>query len=289
MEKLILNGKLIGREQASIDIEDRGYQFGDGIYEVIRVYGGRLFANEAHLRRLYSSAEKLSLDIPYTAQELTEQIEALVRGNGLDTGIVYLQFTRGAAHRKHSFPEKSETVFVAYTNELERPLHQLEHGIQAVLTEDIRWLRCDIKSLNLLGNVLAKQKAAENGCGEAVQHRGEIVTEGSSSNVFIVKNGELITHPLSNLILNGITRQVILDICEKQQLPVREETFTIRQLFDADEAFISSTTSEVMPVVQINDQKIGSGKPGAVTRKLQGYFKERMDQLTKAITTGPAE
>lgn len=126
MEKLVLNGTLIDRGEASVDIEDRGYQFGDGIYEVVRVYGGRLFTSEMHLKRLYQSAEKLSLHIPYTMEQLTAQLEALVAANRLDTGIVYLQFTRGVAKRKHHFPETSETTFVAYTSEMERPLEKNE-------------------------------------------------------------------------------------------------------------------------------------------------------------------
>jgi len=277
------------RENASIDIEDRGYQFGDGIYEVVRVYHGRLFTNELHLNRLFLSAEKLSLRIPYTAQELTAQLEKLVEANGVGTGIVYLQFTRGAAKRKHHFPEKSETTYVAYTSELDRPLEKMKKGVKAVLSEDIRWLRCDIKSLNLLGNVLAKQKAVENGCYEAIQHRGETVTEGSSSNVFIVKNDELATHPATNLILNGITRQVLLDICRKQGIPVREEAFTVDDLLGADEVFITSTTSEVMPIVQIDGKMVGDGAPGAVTRKLQHAFEREINGLSAQLASGTME
>lgn len=286
MEKLVLNGTLVDRGEASVDIEDRGYQFGDGIYEVVRVYGGRLFTSEMHLKRLYSSAEKLSLHIPYTMEQLTAQLEALVAANQLHTGIVYLQFTRGVAKRKHHFPETSETTFVAYTSEVERPLEKMRKGVKAVLAEDIRWLRCDIKSLNLLGNVLAKQKAAENGAYEAIQHRGETVTEGSSSNVFIVKDGVLLTHPATNLILNGITRQVVFGICGKEGIPFREEPFTVEDLCTADEVLITSTTSEVMPVVDIDGKPVAGGTPGTVTLKLQHAFDREIHALSAQAVPG---
>lgn len=285
MEKFILNGKLVDRSEGYVDVEDRGYQFGDGIYEVVRVYNGQLFTNKEHLDRLYLSAEKLSLQIPYSAEELTKQLQELVTVNQLNTGIIYMQFTRGTAPRKHQFPETSHSTFVAYTNEVERPIDHFEKGVSAILVDDIRWLRCDIKSLNLLGNVLAKQQAAEKGCYEAIQHRGEIVTEGSSSNIFIVKNNELLTHPATNLILKGITRQVILKICDEQQIAYREETFTIDDLLHADEVFMSSTTSEVTPIIQVDQQKIGNGMPGALTRQIQKYFDQEIEKQTKQVET----
>ncbi|WP_462411270.1 D-amino-acid transaminase [Neobacillus sp. Marseille-QA0830] len=269
----IVNGKMINRTEAKVDMEDRGYQFGDGVYEVIRVYQGKLFTLEEHLARLERSLAEISIKPPYTIQELTEMLYELVEKNNLDTGIIYMQITRGVAPRNHAFPSGEVTPsLTAYTKELARPLAQLKSGVKTILTEDIRWLRCDIKSLNLLANVLAKQKAAENNCYEAIQHRGQEVTEGSSSNVFIIKNGVVITHPSTQLILKGITKDVILKQCENLQIPVEERVFSLDELSGADEVFLSSTTSEVMPIIEINGNTVKDGHPGPVTKKLQEAF-----------------
>lgn len=209
MEYVIVGGEIVDREIATVDIEDRGYQFGDGVYEVIRVYNGKMFTAKEHLNRLQESAEKISIQIPYQPSELEEMLKGLIEKNGLANGIIYMQFTRGTSPRNHAFPHNVAPTFVAYTRKVDRPVSSMQEGIKAIFIEDIRWLRCDIKSLNLLGNLLAKQKAVEAGCFEAIQHRGNIVTEGSSSNVAIVKNGTVITHPANNLILNGITRQKV--------------------------------------------------------------------------------
>ena len=151
-------------------------------------------------------------------------------------------------------------------------------GVKTILTEDIRWLRCDIKSLNLLANLMAKQKASEQGCFEAIQHRGQDVTEGSSSNIFIVKDGTVITHESNNLILKGITKDVILDLCRKNNIPVIERTFTIAELDKAEEVFLSSTTAEVTPIIEINGKKVHEGVPGPITKKLQNLFEKEIEK-----------
>jgi D-alanine transaminase len=284
MGKIIFNGEIVERENIGVDIEDRGYQFGDGIYEVIRVYKGDLFTKNEHIQRLYESAEKIGLTIPYEKDALSAQLEELVQVNHLDTGIIYLQLSRGVFSRQHGFPTKDiEPTYVAYTKTMERPEALMKAGVNGLLVEDIRWLRCDIKSLNLLGNILAKQKAAEAGCYEAIQHRSDTVTEGSSSNVFIVKEGMLKTHPAANLILRGITRQVILKICKEKQFPVSEEELTVEDVLHADEVFISSTTSEIMPIVQLDSTKIGDGKPGKITKTLQQFFVEEIQKECKSV------
>ncbi|TMU85970.1 D-amino-acid transaminase [Bacillus sp. BHET2] len=276
MNTLFVNGELIHRDKAKIDIEDRGYQFGDGIYEVIRVYNGNTFTMKEHMERLYQSADKMKLSIPYPIGEFTSILLQLIETNGVKDGIVYLQVTRGVAPRQHHFPARDvKGSVVAYTKDYPVPLKQMEQGVTAKLVEDIRWLRCDIKSLNLLGNLLAKEEAASDGHFEAVLHRGDTVTEGSSSNAFIVKDGIIYTHPVTNLILNGITRRVIDDLCRENDLPFQEEAFVVSELLEADEVFIASTTSEVMPVIKIDQQVIGDGKPGAVTKRLQALFSER--------------
>ncbi|PFA63992.1 D-amino-acid transaminase [Bacillus sp. AFS015802] len=276
MNTVFVNGELVGRDKAKIDIEDRGYQFGDGIYEVIRVYDGKTFTMKEHMERLYQSAEKMKLSIPYGEEEFTTKLMELIELNGVKDGIVYLQVTRGVSPRQHHFPAKGvRGSVVAYTKDYPVPTHQMEQGVTAKLVEDIRWLRCDIKSLNLLGNLLAKEEAASEGHFEAILHRGDTVTEGSSSNAFMIKNGVIYTHPVTNLILNGITRRVIEDLCRKNEISFQEKIFSVSELMEADEAFIASTTSEVMPVVEIDGQVIGDGKPGTVTKRLQALFSER--------------
>jgi D-alanine transaminase len=273
MKWAILNGEIVERSNAKVDVEDRGYQFGDGIYEVIRVYNGKMFTAKEHLQRFFRSAESINITLGYKIEELTGMLEELISKNNLQLGTIYMQATRGVAPRTHAFPPGVVTpTLVAYTKELDRPQEKLSRGVKALLVEDIRWLRCDIKSLNLLGNILAKQRAAENGCYEAIQSRGQEVTEGSSSNIFIVKNEVIITHASDQLILKGITKDVILKVCAENGITVEEHTFTLEELKAADEVFLSSTTSEVMPVVEIDGNQLNGGSPGPITRRLQALF-----------------
>ncbi|MGM0903323.1 MAG: D-amino-acid transaminase [Bacillota bacterium] len=278
MQNVLLNGELLERSKASIDIEDRGYQFGDGVYEVIRVYNGKMFTEEEHLDRLWASAASIGIEIPYSKKELQEQLKLLIEKDQLVIGTVYLQFTRGISPRKHPFPANRVTpTFVAYTREVGRPVEKLQSGVKAIITDDIRWLRCDIKSLNLLGNLLANQKAAEAGCDEAVLHREGRVTEGSHSNISIVKGGKVYTHPANHFILNGISRRVMIEICKREEIPFIEEPFTVEELTQADEIFLTGTTVEVMPVVELAGKSISGGKPGPLTRKLQELFKSEIE------------
>ncbi|MFC4714456.1 D-amino-acid transaminase [Planococcus dechangensis] len=276
MEWILSNGEIVKEQDLEISKEDRGYQFGDGIYEVIRVYEGDLFTATEHIDRFYQSAEKIRITVPYTKDVFHKMLHDLVEMNSIDNGQVYVQITRGAAERNHQFPVNVEPVVVGYTKSVERPVAFMEQGVKATLIEDVRWLRCDIKSLNLLGNVMAKQQAYEEGYFEAVLHRGDTVTEGSSSNMYGIKDGVVYTHPATNLILNGITRRVILEICEEFGIKVVEEPFTKQQALEMDEFFMSSTTTEVMPVVEISGHTIGNGTPGKMTRKLQQAFEARI-------------
>lgn len=274
-----MNGAFIDRSEAKVDIEDRGYQFGDGIYEVIRVYNGQLFTANEHLERLLSSGDKLSIQIGYSVEGFKGLLEQLIKKNNLETGIVYMQVTRGVNSRNHAFPaEDTPPTYIAYTKEVARPTEQLENGVTAITVEDIRWSRCDIKSLNLLGNVIAKQKATEADCYESIQYRDLTVTEGSSSNIWIIKDNAVKTHEANQFILNGITRQKIIELCRGNDIEVVEAAFTIENLIDADEVFLSSTTAEVMPIISINNVPVGSGEIGPVTRKLQQLFKDAIEQ-----------
>ncbi|MFJ8066126.1 D-amino-acid transaminase [Psychrobacillus sp. NPDC096426] len=277
MAKILWNDKIINEEKVKIGFEDRGYQFGDGIYEVIKIYNGNVFTAAEHIDRLYASADKIQLVIPYTKDVMHKMIHDLIETNEVDNGHIYLQVTRGTSPRQHNFPTPAvESVLTAYTKETTRPFAQLENGVKACFVEDIRWLRCDIKSLNLLGNVLAKQEAISKDCYEAIQHRSGIITEGSSSNVYGIKDDVLYTHPVSNLILNGITRKVILDCCDEIGLKVVEEAFTKEQALAMDELIMSSTNAEVMPIISLESQLIGTGKRGGWTEKLQQAFEQKI-------------
>ncbi|MBF0814224.1 D-amino-acid transaminase [Staphylococcus sp. KG4-3] len=278
MTKVLINEKLVDEQDANVPYNDRGYVFGDGIYEYIRVYDNNVFTAKEHFERLLRSAKEIGLELKYNVDELTELIQELLSTNSIVNGGVYIQVTRGAAPRDHAFPTPSvEANIMAFTKSYDRPYKLLEEGINAITTEDIRWLRCDIKSLNLLGNVLAKEYATKYNAQEAIQHRGDIVTEGSSSNVYAIKNGEIYTHPVNNYILNGITRMVIKSVAEDKGIPFNEEVFTLDFLKNADEIIVSSTSIEVMPVVKLDGENVGDGEVGSITKSLQEGFNRYID------------
>ncbi|SFB39139.1 D-alanine transaminase [Lentibacillus halodurans] len=273
MNKILYKDQIMERTNI-VDIEDRGYQFGDGIYEVIGVYDGEPLMMDEHMERLARSARELKLPLPASISELKNKLMQLVEANGLEEGIIYMQVSRGTAPRFHEFPDpKTPAVTIAYTREEARESDVEVRGASAVLAEDIRWLRCDIKTLNLLPNVMAKQKAVENNAVEAILHRGDIVTEASASNVFIVKDGELYTHPANHYILNGITRRKIIDLCGALHLTVHEESFTVDELLNADEVFVSATKLDIIPILKIGGDTIGSGDPGEITGKIVQAFR----------------
>lgn len=272
-----VDGQFTDKDGVRISIDDRGYYFGDGVYEVVKVYNGELFTAQEHMARLLESASKVKMAVPYTEQQLIGIAEELMKKNDIDTGHVYMQVTRGASARVHHFPDMSvPPVVTGYAIVNPRPVLNLQEGVAAKTVEDIRWLRCDIKSLNLLGNVMAKQEAHEAGCVEAIFVRDGIVMEGSSSNMFGILNGIVYTHPATNLILNGITRQVVLEICAELDIPVLEKEFTLEELYLMDEFIMTSTTAEVTPVITIDNKKIGSGVPGPITKKLQEAFAKKL-------------
>lgn len=280
MTVYFMDGKFKSRDEMSISIDDRGYYFGDGVYEVVKVYDGKLFTESAHINRLFQSADKIKITIPYTKEQIIGMIYELIARNELIDGHVYLQITRGSATRQHHFPGPTVSpVITAYTVTATRPLSDMEKGVSVKSVEDIRWLRCDIKSLNLLGSVLAKEEAKEAGCAEALLHRDGVVTEGSSTNMFGVKDGVVYTHPVSNLILEGITRQVVLELCKELSISVKEQAFTLAEAYEMDEFFYTSTTAEVMPITKIDDCQIANGKRGTITEKLQHAFSAKIPVL----------
>lgn len=282
MNNMLFNDRILAREYV-VDIEDRGYQFGDGVYEVIGVYNRKPMMMQEHMKRLERSAKEIQLKLPYPVSDLQNKLEQLVVKNDLVEGIIYLQVSRGVASREHYFPATDvPAVTIAYTRPEERMTATEDKGATVVLTEDIRWLRCDIKTLNLLPNVLAKQKAIENDAIEAILHRGETVTEASASNVFIVKDGELFTHPANHFILNGITRKKVLQICKDLKLKVNEKTYTVNELLAADEVFITATKLDVVPILKVDDHVIGKGSAGNITKDILEKFREFIYEVEKA-------
>lgn len=266
--KVLINKELMDREETSVDIEDRGYQFGDGVYEVVRVYEGEVYELDRHVERLFRSAKEIDITLEYTIDELKETLKKLIEENNVIDGGVYFQVTRGVAPRKHNYDRLVKSHLVAYPLYFTRPEEKQREGVTAITVEDLRWLRCDIKSLNLLYNVMMKQKASDNEAFEGIFIRDGIVTEGTSTNVFIVKDGIYKTHPVNNMILNGITRRRILELFKENDLAYEEVEFTKAELFEADEVFITSTTSEVMPITQIDDENIGDGQVGEKTKEI---------------------
>lgn len=272
-EIVYLNGEFVNQEDALISARDRGFIFADGVYEVAKYYEGKPFRFQDHIDRLKRSLAELS--IPFFDLDLLDQIfSQLLEQNKMvqkQTGI-YIQITRGEHKRIHHFPQNATPTVYAYAFDLPSATEQLEKGIKVITNEDIRWKRCDIKSVSLLPNTMLFNKAKEQGAGECILIRDGMVTEATHSSVLGVKNGTLITRPLSNLILPGITRKVILEICNKIGIPVNERAFSEKELYELDEVIIAGTGSEVTPVVQINDIVLGNGKPGEITRLIQREF-----------------
>ncbi|MFI4947700.1 MAG: D-amino-acid transaminase [Alphaproteobacteria bacterium] len=268
-------GQYLMHRQAAVHIEDRGFQFADGVYEVIAVRGGRLVDEERHLVRLRRSLGELRIDPPMAEPALKVVIGEVVRRNGVDTGIVYLQITRGAAPREHAFPKAATPTLVVTARRTKPPDPRLgEDGIAVITIPDIRWQRCDIKSVALIPNVLGKQQAREAGAFEAwqVDRDGE-VTEGTSTNAWIVTaDGTVVTRAADTAILNGVTRLAILDIIRREGYRLVERPFTVAEAKAAREAFLTSTTADLLPVVRIDGAPVGEGRPGPLGQKLRATY-----------------
>ncbi len=267
---VFLNGQYIPRHQASVSIEDRGLLFGDGVYEVYRNYRGRPFKFKEHLDRLTRSLHELQMEVP--AVDWVAVHGELLQRNGLAQADsqVYIQITRGAAVRTHHFPAPgtAPTVFASIRPLVMQPAFLHAEGAAAVLVPDERWGRCDIKSINLLANVLAKQKAVQAGAHEALLVRDGAITEGSSTNVFGVVDGQVVTHPTGTRILSGVTRNVTIQLARDLGFKLAERPVLVADLNRATELFMTSTSSEVMPVVRVDGRPIGDGRPGPVTLAL---------------------
>ncbi len=277
-----INGKLKPIEKACVSVLDRGFLFGDGVYEVIPVYAGHPFRLESHMARLERSLAETRIPNPLSDEEWRGVFDSLIaQCPDCDAGL-YLQVTRGVAKRDHAFPENVRPTVFAMINPIKPvPEHVLEQGISAVIRDDVRWQRCDIKSVSLLGNVLMRQEAVEYDAMETILVRDGLVTEGSASNVFIVKSGEILTPPKDHHLLGGITRELVLELAQDHGLAVREAAIREQFLRAADEVWVTSSTKEVLPVTRIDDRAVGEGVPGPVwqtMRELYGRCKENLRQ-----------
>jgi len=272
-----VNGRYLPARSATVHIEDRGYQFSDGVYEVCEVRGGAIVDQQRHMARLERSLAELRIRMPMSAGALAVVMRECVRRNRVREGIIYLQITRGVARRDHAFPPTATVPSVVVTArglDFAGNERTAAEGIAVVTVPDNRWERVDIKSISLLPNVLAKQAAREQGAKEAwfVDSDGQ-VTEGSSSNAWIVtKDGKVVTRPADRGILRGITRTVLLDVIKAQGLELEERAFTAEEAYGAREAFVTSASQIVMPVVRIDDRPVGNGAPGLVATTLRAEF-----------------
>jgi D-alanine transaminase len=277
-----VNGRYVPHAQARVHVEDRAYQFADGVYEVIAVHGGRLVDEEPHLDRLDHSLSSLRIEWPMSRAALKLAMRELIRRNLVTNGIIYLQVSRGVAPRDHAFPKSHPRPALVMTTRHARPpnLKLLEQGGAAITIPDIRWQRCDIKSVSLLPNVLGKQQAAEAGAYEAWQVAEDgTVTEGTSTNAWIVTgDGKVVTRPLSYDILAGITRRTVLKLAAEEGLKIEERPFTVDEARKAREAFLTSTTSFVLPITRLDGKPIADGKPGALSRRLRNWYLRYLDE-----------
>ena len=272
-----LNGKFLPLAEARISPLDRGFLFADGVYEVIPAYGGKLFRLDEHLCRLDASLRAIELANPLTRTDWTTLFNKLIKQNGGGNIYISLQITRGtAAKRDHAFPipPVAPTIF-AMTGEIATPAADMPDttpGVAAITLDDIRWSRCDIKSVALLANVLMRQQAISEGASEAILIRDGFATEGSASNFFIVKQGVIVTPPKSHLILPGITRDLLVELARKHGMPVEEREITEAELKSADEVWLSSSTREVVPVTRLNGHPLAGGKPGPVWQQMARHY-----------------
>lgn len=281
-----VNGRYLPHGNAAVHIEDRGYQFADGVYEVVPVYNGILVDEDLHLDRLDRSLSELRIKAPMSRPALKLVSRELMRRNGLTNGFVYMQVTRGVAPRDHKFPKASIKPSLVMTTRQTKPHSEqlLREGVKVITIPDQRWDRCDIKSISLLPNILGKQAAVEAGAYEAWQVDADgMVTEGTSTNAWIVTaDNTVVTRDASHSILNGITRSSLLALIQREGYAVEERPFSLEEAKAAREAFLTSSTSFVLPVTQLDGKPIGNGHPGLLTGKLRQHYIEYMQSLKKS-------
>ncbi|MHB9040335.1 MAG: D-amino-acid transaminase [Melioribacteraceae bacterium] len=273
---VFFNGKFTEMEEVSISPFDRGFQFSDGVYEVIRYYPKKFFEMEAHIDRLKYSLNEMHISFPHL-DNIESVLHKLISVNSLtdELSIAYLQITRGHQYpRRHSFNENLPATFFISVEKFPAKTDNMTNGVRVGLEEDIRWLRCDIKSTSLIPNILSSHRAIKKGFSEIIFHRNGTITEGTHTNVCFIKGDLLITPPLNNFILAGITRKVVLSLCHKLGIAFEEKTISISELKDFDEIFLLGTTVEVTPVTEIDGISVNDGKPGPICRLLQNEYRK---------------
>jgi D-alanine transaminase len=287
---IYLNGQYLPIEEAKISVLDRGFIFGDGVYEVIPVYSRKAFRLEEHLRRLQHSLDGIRLANPHSNAEWAAIIKQIIAHNTGEDQSLYLHITRGVARRDHAFPSPpvQPTVFVMSNPLLTPPAELLQSGIACITAPDNRWLRCDIKAIALLPNVLLRQMAVDAGCAETILIRpesmtdGAFMTEGAASNIFAVKNGTLLAPPKNNLMLPGITYDVVLELAAANGIPHEVRRIAVAEVFAADELLLTSSTKEVLAITQLDGKQVGTGKPGAVFAQLHALYQDFKRDVMRA-------
>lgn len=275
MQYVYLNGEFLAPDAAKVSVFDRGFVFADGVYEVIPAYGGRLFRLAQHLERLEQSLDGIRLQNPLSAAAWGAVFERLLAQFGNADQYVYLQITRGAAPRDHAFPAGIAPTVFAFAKRIDYPSASLvEQGVTAVTLPDIRWSRCDIKSIALLPNVLMRQQAVDSGAAEAILLREGCVTEGAASNVFVVYRKQLLTPPNGPYILPGITRDLVVELARASAVDFAERPIAEAELRGADEVWMTSSTKEILPIVRIDGRPVGSGRPGALHARLFAAYQD---------------
>lgn len=277
-----LNGRFLPIEEARVPVLDRGFIFGDGVYEVIPVYSRHPFRLHEHLTRLERSLAGLRLKNPHTPDEWEALVISLIERNTLQDQSVYLQVTRGPAPRDHAFPKHSvPTIFMMCNELITPPRDQVEHGVSAISSDDIRWDRCDLKVIALLPNVLLRQMAVDAGSAETIMFRNGILTEGTASNIFAVEHGVILAPPKDKHMLPGITYDVVLEIAEANQIPVEIGYFEEARIRKADELWITSSTREILAIVKLDDKPVGNGKPGPIFHRMYQHYQDYKNEVMR--------
>ena len=278
-----LNGKFMPMEDAKVPVLDRGFIFGDGIYELVPVYSRAPFRLEGHLARMERSLGEVKIRNPYTRAAWTRIIEQMIERQPFEDQGVYWQITRGVAKRDHAFPKDAEPTVFMMSNPLVNPAQSvIDNGASAVSAQDFRWHRCDIKVISLIGNCLLRQLSAEEGAIETIMFRDGKLTEASASNAYIVKDGVIATPGKTNLILPGITLDVVLDIVERGKLPLDVRDISEAEVRGADELWVSSSSKEIVAIVELDGKPVGNGRPGPVFRKAWQHYQEFKNEVMRA-------
>ncbi len=273
-----LNGEYLPLADARVPVLDRGFIFGDGVYEVVPVYRKRPFRLDSHLGRLRRSLGEVRIKDPHPADQWRALIARLIESAPPPDLVVYLQVTRGVARRDFAFPKDVVPTVFAMVSALTRPTAaQRDHGLRTLSVADLRWLRCDIKSVSLLGAVLARQQAADRGVDEVIQHRDGRLTEGSASNIWLVKAGRVLAPPRDHLILEGIRYGLIESLCAQASIPFESRVISMDEVRQADELMLSAATREILPIVELDGSAIGSGRPGPVYRRLRQAYDDAIE------------